>query len=86
MRALQRSYTPRKELLCPHIERQDMAGAQLVKDTSQGGAIGSEEEKLCPEAIRLLFIVVVILIRARAISRGGRMRFGGCGYLPSSWI
>jgi hypothetical protein len=50
-----------------------MAGAQLVKDTSQGGAIGSEEEKLCPEAIRLLFIVVVILIRAKgAISRGGR--------------
>lgn len=68
MRALERSYAPRKELLRPHIERQDMAGAQLVKDTSQGGAIGSEEEKLCPEAIRLLFVVVVILIRAKGRS------------------
>lgn len=69
MRALERSYSPRKELLRPHIERQDMAGAQLAKDTSEGGAIGPEEEKLCPEAIRLLFfVVVVILIRAKGRS------------------
>ncbi|KAI6768732.1 hypothetical protein HG531_010921 [Fusarium graminearum] len=65
MRALDSSYGPRKELLRANIEGQDMARAQVVEDTFQGGTIGSEEEKLGPEAIGLLFIIVVILIRSK---------------------
>lgn len=72
MRALDRSYGPRKELLCANIEGQDMARTQLVEDTSQGGTIGSKEEELGPEAIGLLFIVVIILIRNKGGSVGAR--------------
>lgn len=65
MRALNSSYGSRKELLRANIEGQDMARTQVVEDTFQGGTIGSEEEKLGPEAISLLFIIVVILIRSK---------------------
>lgn len=76
MRALDGSYGPRKELLRANIEGQDMARTQLVEDTSQGGTIGSKEEKLGPEAIGLLFIIVVILIRNKGGSVKARAHSG----------
>jgi hypothetical protein len=70
MRALDSSYSPRKELLRANIEGQDMARTQLVEDTSQGGTIGSKEEELGPEAVGLLFIIVVILKEANLVHDG----------------
>jgi hypothetical protein len=70
MRALDSSYSPRKELLRANIEGQYMARTQVVEDKSQGSTIGSEEEKLGPEAVGLLFIIVVILKEANLVHDG----------------
>jgi hypothetical protein len=84
MRALDSSYSPRKELLRANIEGQYMARTQVVEDKSQGSTIGSEEEKLGPEAVGLLFIIVVILIRNKGGSVEARAHSWRLyGYLPT---
>lgn len=86
MRALNRSYGSRKELLRTHVEGQDMAGTKVVEDTSQGCTIRSKEEKLSPEAVGLLLVIVFILIFGNkgriSRGRGAWEVLGASGYLP----
>lgn len=60
MSSLDCCYRSHKQLPRPVLEKQDITGAELAQGAPQDSSVGSQEEELGPEAVRLLVDVIVL--------------------------